>query len=433
MLQKAPIPVVPDAPRVTVTAPKEPETQLYLLQRYKTMPLDFRTLAPKGTEVALLTAEKAAYKIDGKEVKAGGKDAKISVPSLPKGKYYVQVDNGPIRIDYLEPKDKSTLVDENRSRLIGISLRTKPEQNVEYRFDGVKDSLIIDTDNDPTKPWSNGLRFSPGSWNIPVPVRVYYDVDDLGKDVPGRRISVTVNDKEVQSFEAGAMKNKYTPSGGYDIIFDYKADFEHFFEDQKNRDLMDMAARRWQTLISSTPASAVVYKGDVASTVNRDQSIVRDVLLAHKVKGLLVIVGSYRESHNTSGWARTSAEHSNGTAKLARMGFNLDAFANQRPIYQAQVFPHEVGHALGLVGVNSIGLDKLLPPGSNFANAVEFDGTNSRALNGGTNIKVNLGHAGNSTNPVTSIMSAETFLTIPTGEITPMDKSLLKDHGYTVK
>jgi hypothetical protein len=288
-------------------------------------------------------------------------------------------------------------------------------------------------DDNRSNGWDTDLTFTPGNWNTPRKFRIYYELDDTGKDFPvdqkERLIKPLRDGKAVGGNGVGGIKNTDTPTPNqFRITFDYKADYYNYFDDAKKATIQQ-AANAWASRIKTKLTGYTETRlTNTTSPFNTDPTAQITIPLSTYVDHLHIVVSSGTMTSGTVGNGGPIFFDSGNS--LPRVGFfmvnyqgNFSGGAN----YFLALLTHELGHALGIIGFNSTG-QAFFDITNNL-----FTGSYTRSANGGQNLPLNPSAKNHPADTISSIMSYGFIYTLNPPVPQTIDFALLADHGYSIQ
>jgi hypothetical protein len=266
--------------------------------------------------------------------------------------------------------------------------------------------VAVDADGTVANGTQNTLTFTPQDWKTVRTVSFIAEADNSSGDrVLGNTVSYTLSGGLTGSaaYDLGKVTNTYAPDPThFNIDLDFRNDLFGFWTTE-HRAIAQKAADDWAVKIANEwtdfQLNSAIGKLDANST--RPYSFTTK----RYVDDLLIFLNPYQNS--------TSLEAGNGgpdyqfggwisspdlMPRVGQIALNADSFsATNDPtgwlLYQ--VVTHEIGHVLGLVGLNWVGYN--LEDRSTPQTAV-FKGAYARAANGGNDVPL---QAQDGANPVT--------------------------------
>ncbi len=314
-----------------------------------------------------------------------------------------------------------------------IQLSQAPTTNVTIRFsDG--NFLTVDADNDVSNGTQNTLTFSPTDWNQPHTVKFIAEKDGSSSDrLFDNKIAYIISDGQIGSgaVDLGTVTNTYVPdTSHFHIELDYRNDYLNFWTSHR-RDIAQLAANDWAKLIA-TQESGFLLNNVSLPQIEANGQKAFEFTINRYIDGLLIFASAYNYD-NAAAWGGFVWGGGLDISPLPRIGeISINAIDNatksDRTIYS--IVSHEIGHALGLLGLNYTGSQFVTHVG----NATFFTGPYSKAYNGGNNIPMQLqkdggGHPANSIPSILSYGESGAYTLSAPSEF---DKRFLADSGYLV-
>jgi hypothetical protein len=323
-----------------------------------------------------------------------------------------------------------------------IKLYEAPTSDVTIKFTS-GNFITVDSDNLIQNGTQDSITFNSSNWNIAKTIGFLTEKDGSSSNrTAGNSIVYTVSGSKngAGSYDIGTVTNTYSPdTTKFNIDLDFRNDYSGYWTAAR-RAIAQAAADDWARLIANE------YSGITVNNQSIDQIGINGnkefMFSANRfVDDMVIFVGAYAGGDNYSGWG---GPVTGSNIRLGRITVNTtdssideESDLNQTYYYGDatgyrtggqylySLVSHELGHTLGLLGMN----DASLPYFSgNGALGYVFFGQYSIAYNGGRNIPMmNFGHPGST---ITSIMSYTTGwgLSAPS----EMDKRFLADSGYSV-
>jgi len=314
-----------------------------------------------------------------------------------------------------------------------IQLSQAPTKNVTMSF-SVGNFLTIDADRDASNGTQNTLTFTPTDWNQPHTVKFIAEKDGSSSDrLFDNKIGYTLNGGQIGSgaVDLGTVTNTYVPDPNhFQIEIDYRNDYLNFWTSHL-REIALLAANDWAKLIA-TQESGFVLNNVTLQQIEANGQNAFAFTINRYIDGLLIFASAY-DHDNAAAWGGFVWGGGINTSPLPRIGeIAINAVdnvtASDRTIYS--IVSHEIGHALGLLGLNYTGSQFVTQVG----NSSFFTGPYSQAYNGGNQIPMQLqkdggGHPANS---IPSILSYGEDGAYSLSAPSEFDKRFLADSGYLV-
>ena len=300
--------------------------------------------------------------------------------------------------------------------------------------------LVVDADGNRQNGTQNFVTFTPQTWNQIQTVWFIAEVDGVATDrLIGNTIDYQLSGaiETIGTYDLGAVVNTYAPDlAQFNIDLDFRNDASGFWTLER-RAIAQKASTDWSSRIANewtglqlNGALNTLQTGSYANTAFQTRRYVDDVVVFVNTINSNGTAGGYGGiEYDYGGWI-TSADLMPRVGQIA-----IDEAVSNTYLYNA--VSHELGHTLGLLGLNWEGYLK-----QDFATpqTAVFKGAYSTALNGGQYIPL---QSQDGANPVTggydywhpaarvsSIMSYQWLYYLPGP--TEMDFAMLADSGYQV-
>ena len=328
-----------------------------------------------------------------------------------------------------------------------IQLTQAPTANVALTF-STGSFIVVDADNSVANGSQNTITFTPQNWQTARTVSFLAEADNSSADrLLGNTVSYTLSGGFTgrAAYELGRVTNTYAPDPNrFNIDLDFRNDSSGFWTPAKQA-IAQKAAADWATRIANewTDFQLDSTIGKLESFGDRTYSFTSK----RYVDDLLVFVNPYQSSgsdepaiggpdYQFGGWISSP----DLMPRVGQIAINPDSFSAVNDpsgwlLYQ--VVTHELGHVLGLVGLNWTGYnlqDRTTPQ------TAVFKGNYARAANGGNYVAL---QSQDGANPVTgtydyshpadsveSIMSYGWLYRLYAPS--QVDYALLADSGYRV-
>ncbi len=323
-----------------------------------------------------------------------------------------------------------------------IQLNQAPTTDVVLGFDA-SGWLTIDTDADLRNGSQNMLVFTPLDWNLLRTVSFIAEVDGSSENrLWGNTIAYSLSGGLVSSgvYELATVTNTSAPDPTrFNIDLDFRNDSLGFWTPARQA-IARQAANDWASRIANEWTDF-----QLDNTIDRlDSDTGRTTAFATKrhVDDLVLFINNYQPSsggegglagpdYEFGGWWTPGPDGAPvGTMpRVGQVAIN-PAFANYSDLALYQVLTHEIGHTLGLLGLNwtSYTQQDLTSP-----ETAVFTGAYATAANGGAYVPLQSQDGGDYSHPgagVNSIMSYGWLyrLSAPSA----IDFAFLADSGYKV-
>lgn len=298
--------------------------------------------------------------------------------------------------------------------------------------------LVVDADANIRNGTQNTITFTAADWNRARTVSFIAERDGAATDrLTGNLVSYTLSGglTGTASYEIASVRNTYAPDAArFNITLDFRNDYEGFWTPAR-RAVAQKAADDWATFIVNEWRDLTLNNtiGRLETTAGRPYSFTTK----QYVDDLLVFINPYQGTgteagfggpdYEFGGWI-TSPELAPRVGQIAIRGSD---FAQLPDLTLYQIVAHELGHTLGLTGLNWTGynlIDRTNPASST------FNGVYSRIANGGRNIPMQSQDGGDFAHPANSVRSIMSYgylyqLTSPS----QIDYAMLADSGYRVR
>ncbi len=299
--------------------------------------------------------------------------------------------------------------------------------------------LTVDADGLVQNGTQSSLIFTPENWNQPRTVRFVAEKDDTSTDRSSNTISYSLSGGLTDSgvYELGTVVNTYAPDlNAFNIDLDFRNDFTGFWTPARQA-IAQAAANDWSRAIANE------WTGfSLDNSINLlDSATTLQYSFASRryVDDLVVFVNDYTSvglepaiggpTYEFGGWITTPTEL---MPRVGQIAISSALLTGQSDLILYQVVAHEIGHTLGLLGLNWIGYS--LQDRSNPQTAT-FLGEYSREANGGNYVPLYSQNGGDFAHPgndVRSIMSYGWIYDPRTTSPTLVDYAMLADSGYQI-
>lgn len=303
--------------------------------------------------------------------------------------------------------------------------------------------VVVDADNNVVNGSQSSIRFTPQDWSSPRTVSFIAEADGSASDrLMGNTVSYSLAGGLTGSgvYDLGPATNTYSPDPNkFNIDLDFRNDYTGFWTPAR-RAIAQRAADDWASAIANEWSDL-----QLNSALSRlDNASGRTVTFNSKryVDDLLIFINPYLGSSSNGsgdaglggpdyefgGWV-TSPTFYGLMPRVGQIAINPNVYANQPDQVLYQVILHEIGHVLGLVGLNWMGYTK-----SNLSNPTQatFQGEFARQVYGG-NIPLQSQENGDFYHPASTVPSIMSYgyiygLSAPS----QLDYAMLADSGYQV-
>ena len=320
---------------------------------------------------------------------------------------------------------------EGDSGTFQIKLNQAPTSNVTLTFNAGS-FLTIDADNVVNNGTNNTITFTPTNWNQAHTVSFIAENDGSSSDrTSGNTIGYTLSGGASGSgtYNLGVITNTYAPdTSKFNIELDFRNDYLGFWTPARQT-IAQKAADDWASLIANE-LSGLTLTNQTLGQVGADGTYAFNFTTNQYVDDLVIFVGAY-ETDGSGGWGSFILGGNSASDPLPRVGgisVNSSVSWSNATLYS--VVAHEIGHTLGLLGMNYTGYQLVSGSGTSWV----FTGAYSKAYNNGQDIPLQSedhggGHPANS-NSIESIMSYAYLYNLSAPS--QLDKRFLADSGYLV-
>ncbi|WP_171572280.1 hypothetical protein [Leptolyngbya sp. Cla-17] len=300
--------------------------------------------------------------------------------------------------------------------------------------------LVVDADGNLQNGTQNFVTFTPQTWNQIQTVWFIAEVDGIGTDrTIGNTIDYQLSGGALASgiYNLGSVANTYAPdTSRFDIDLDFRNDTSGFWTLER-RAIAQKASTDWSSRIANE-WTGLQLNGAI-NTLKTGSSVNTAFQTRRYVDDLVVFVNTINSNGTAGGYGGIEYDYGGWITSadlMPRVGqIAIDEAVSNTYLYNA--VSHELGHTLGLLGLNWEGY---LKQDFTTPQTAVFKGEYSKALNGGQDIPL---QSQDGANPVTggydywhpaakisSILSYEWiyYLAGPT----EMDFALLADSGYQI-
>lgn len=302
--------------------------------------------------------------------------------------------------------------------------------------------VVVDADGDPRNGTQTSITITPETWQQARTIWFIAEDDNVSADrTVGNTISysfsggLTLNG----TYDLGTIANTYAPDPTrFNIDLDFRNDAAGFWTAERQaiaqkaaNDWADWIADRWSGFQLNN-AIELLDNGFPSQSTFTTKRYVDDVLVFVNSINSGGLVGGYGgPEYQFGGWAT-----SNGSGSMPRVGqIAIDTSISDTYLYNAVL--HELGHVLGLVGMDWAGY---LQEDLSTPQTATFKGYYATAANGGNPVPLQSQDGPNSVtgtynyyhpaSQVVSVMSYSWLYSV-TGP-TAIDYAMLADSGYHV-
>lgn len=322
-----------------------------------------------------------------------------------------------------------------------IQLNQAPTSDVTLTFTG-GDFLVVDADGDPRNGTQTSITITPETWQQARTIWFIAEDDNTSTDrTSGNTISYSLSGGLTFSgiCDLGTIANTYAPDPThFNIDLDFRNDFLGFWTPERQaiaqkaaNDWANWIADRWSGLQLNNSIE-LLDNGFPSKSTFMTKHYVDDVLVFVNTINSGGLVGGYGgPEYQFGGWAT-----SDGTGSMPRVGqIAIDTSVGDAYLYNAVL--HELGHVLGLVGMDWAGY---LQQDLSTPQTAVFKGSYATAANDGNPIPLQSQDGPNSvtgtynyyhpSSQVVSVMSYEWLYSVASP--TAIDYAMLADSGYHI-
>ncbi len=308
--------------------------------------------------------------------------------------------------------------------------------------------LVVDADNNLANGTQNTITFTPTDWSQPRTVWFIAEKDGVSTDrLTGNTIAYAVNNSgtiTTGTFDIGPIKNTYAPdTTRFNIELDFRNDTTGFWTKER-RAIAQKAADDWVYRVDLgyqiiSEWTGIQLNHSISKIGNDGNYTAQTFSTKQYVDDLLVFVNTINTNGTAGGYGGPEYEIGGWLTSpdlMPRVGqIAIDPAVGDRYLYNA--VSHEIGHTLGLVGLNWAGF---LQQDLTMPQTAVFKGAYSTAVNGGKFIPL---QSQDGPNPVTgtydywhpafsvqSMMSYGWMYTLSAPTV--LDYAMLADSGYAI-
>lgn len=335
---------------------------------------------------------------------------------------------------------------EGASGSFQIQLTQAPTANVTLTFN-TGNFLVVDADGNVANGTQNTITFTPTDWNQVRTVRFIAEVDDssaprqtgntIGYSLTGGLLGTGV-------YDLGAISNTYAPDPTrFNIDLDFRNDTSGFWNATR-RAIAQKAANDWAALITNEWTDFQLNASGSTAIARMDGTGPRTYTFDTKriVDDLVIFVQDLQISSDDAGYGIADYQFggwqpnafpgvTDPMTRVGQVAINTSAFTDESETglqYIYQFMLHEIGHVLGLVGLNWLSYNRIDRTNGIFL-GWDGQGGYSRVANGGNYVTL----TSDFQHPTTSVQSILSYGWIYSLEtLSPIDRALLADSGYTV-
>lgn len=301
--------------------------------------------------------------------------------------------------------------------------------------------LVVDGDNDLRNGTQASLTFTAQNWNQLRTVWFMAEVDGVSADrATGNTIAYTLTGGATSTgtYDLGVIKNTYAPDlSRFNIDLDFRNDTTGFWTAERRtiaaRAATDWANRignEWTGLQLNTAFSKIGNDGNYTASTYATKRYVDDLVVFVNTVNTGGLAGGFGSpEYSIGGWYGS-------TELMPRVGqIAIDPAVGDHYLYNA--VSHEIGHTLGLVGLNWAGY---LQQDLTSPQTAVFKGPYATAANGGRYIPLQSQDGPSSvtgsydywhpSRTIPSIMSYGWLYSVSAP--TAIDYAMLADSGYRV-
>lgn len=298
--------------------------------------------------------------------------------------------------------------------------------------------VVVDADGNSRNGSQSAITFTPQDWYLPRTVSFVAEVDGTtAHRMMGNTISYSLAGGMVGNgvYELGSVLNTYAPDPTrFNIDLDFRNDYVGFWTPAR-RAIAQQAANDWAMAIANEWAGF-----QLNATINRlETSSGRPYSFTTNryVDDLLIFVNLYEGSagneaalggpdYEFGGWI-TSPPTFGEMPRVGQVAISPTVFSGYSNQVLYQIVAHEIGHVLGLLGLNWAGYSRYDVPSNTFR------GEYARVANNGEFIPLQTQDGGDLWHPAARVRSIMSYgylynLSAPTA----IDYAMLADSGYRI-
>lgn len=377
-----------------------------------------------------------------------------AITGIPSGPNTLSIqDTSPIA-GFLDISNFSFSGLEGESGTFQVRLKQAPTSNVTLQLT-TGDFLVVDADSTIANGTQTSLTFTAQNWNQARTVWFLAEVDNSAADrVLSNTIQYSLTGGLVDTgvYNIGTVTSTSAPDPThFNIDLDFRNDTTGFWTASR-RSVAQQAANAWANYIVSewadlTLNTSIRRLDDGTSASDRRYSF----NVERFVDDLLVFINPLQSSsgeeaglglidYQFGGWAPGYYAGADAMPRVGQVALDIAWLGTQSDTILYQILVHELGHILGLVGMNWTG-DLLLSShlGDNTPTTAVFRGEYARVANGGNYVPL---QSQDGLTPITSNDYAHPAATVSsvmsygwlyqlTGP-TAIDLAMLADSGYQV-
>jgi hypothetical protein len=303
------------------------------------------------------------------------------------------------------------------------------------------DFVSVDADGTLVNGSQSTITFTPSNWNQPRTLLFVAEADGSSSDRRTNTITYSLSGGQAGSgaFNLGTVTNTYAPDPTqFNIDLDFRNDYFGFWTPAR-RVIAQRAANDWAAMIANEWSDFVLNNS--ISRLETSPGRPYSFISRRYVDDVLIFVNPYVGStsgnepavggpdYDFGGWADSPSSYGL-MPRVGQIAISPTVFANVSDTTLYQAVSHEIGHVLGLVGLNWQGA---LQQNLSSRQTATFQGPFATAAYG-ANIPLQSQNGGDFYHPadgVYSIMSYYYIYRVPGP--TQIDFAMLADSGYRVR